>query len=367
MSVLSTGAHLPGPPIDNETLASLCGPLPDDLLESIEVRQRHWIVDPRTGEHHSGTAEMAAAAARQALGRAGVEAAEVDLLVMSTASPDNPLPAAATLVMDRLGLERCAVMEFRAGCVGAVQALDTARRLLADGTYRTALVIGAESISPLLAPVYLGRDPQKVRMRDRLTAHTFGDGAGAMVLRAGPAGSAAARPGVDPVFATGCLGGGRKPGMLVVGGGTDTPLAVQRERARLMDIRLDINGTAEFGPRVFVEGLRDMLERSGLTVSDLDACVLPEGNAEYFSREFEEAGLPKEDYAELQKKIVENLDAVGATGSAAVPLALDEGWRTGRIRPGDTVMLLAIEASRYLYAGLTLTWEAEWREDTPQV
>ncbi|MEU6766176.1 3-oxoacyl-[acyl-carrier-protein] synthase III C-terminal domain-containing protein [Streptomyces sp. NPDC046853] len=362
VSVLSTGADLPGDPIDNATLERVCGPLPDDLLQGIEVQRRHWVVDPFTGAHRSGTAEMATNAARQALRRAGLEAAEVDLLVMSTASPDNPLPAAATLVQERLGLERCAVMEFRAGCVGAVQAMDTARRLLADGTYRTALVIGAESISPLLAPVYLGGDPHKVRMRDRLTVYTFGDGAGAAVLRAGQEGSAAASGAAPSVFATQCLGGGRKPGMLVVGGGTDTPLAEQQRRRRLMDIRLDIPGTASFGPKVFVAGLRDMLDRSGLAMSEIDACVLPEGNAEYFSKEFEEAGLGADEYESLQKNIVENLDAVGATGSAAVPLALDEGWRTGRVKPGDTVLLLAIEASRYLYAGLTLTWEAGWSE-----
>ncbi|XDO64552.1 3-oxoacyl-[acyl-carrier-protein] synthase III C-terminal domain-containing protein [Streptomyces sp. RLB1-33] len=125
-----------------------------------------------------------------------------------------------------------------------------------------------------------------------------------------------------------------------------------------MDIRLDIPGTAQFGPRVFVEGIHDLLTRSGLALADLDACVLPEGNAEYFASEYAAAGLSAADQATLSKTIVENLTDVGATGSAAVPLALDAGWREGRIRPGDTVLLLAIEASRYLYAGLTLTWDA---------
>ncbi|MEW1720666.1 3-oxoacyl-[acyl-carrier-protein] synthase III C-terminal domain-containing protein [Streptomyces sp. NPDC093109] len=357
VSILSTGADLPGDPIDNDTLERYCGPLPDDVLQGIEVRRRHWIVDPETGEHRSGTVAMATAAARQALRRAGMEPGDIELLVVSTASPDHVLPAAGTFVQENLGLERAAVIEVRAGCVGAVQALDTARRLLADGTYRTALVIGAEAISPLLAPVYLGRDPHSVRMRDRLTLYTFGDGAAAMVLRAGEPGSAQATP-LREVFATQCLGGKRKPGMLVVGGGTDAPLAEQQRRKRLMEIRLDIPGTAAFGPQVFVAGLHDMLERSGLSMDDIDACVLPEGNAEYFSSEFEASGLTAQDHAALQKSIVENLTDVGATGSAAVPLALDAGWVEGRIRPGDTVLLLAIEASRYLYAGLTLTWEA---------
>ncbi len=107
-----------------------------------------------------------------------------------------------------------------------------------------------------------------------------------------------------------------------------------------------------------MRGIHDMLERSGLALSDLDACVLPEGNAEYFASEYGTAGLSDEDQAVLSKTIVENLTDVGATGSAAVPLALDAGWAEGRIRPGHKVLLLAIEASRYVYAGLTLTWEA---------
>jgi 3-oxoacyl-[acyl-carrier-protein] synthase III len=356
VSILATGAHLPGDPLDNDDLARICGALPDDVLDGIQVQRRHWIIDPATGEHRTSTSAMATAAARQALDRAGVDAAEIDLIVMSTASPDYPLPVAATYVQEQLGLERCAVIEVRAGCVGAVQALDTARRLLADGTYRTALVIGSESVSPLLAPVFVGRDPDSVRMRDRLTVYTFGDAAAALVLRAGEPGSAQGHR--TPAFATASLGGARKPGMLILGGGTDAPLAEQQRRKRLMDIRLDIPGTAQFGPRVFVEGIHDMLRRSRLTLADIDACVLPEGNAEYFSSEYGTAGLSEPDQALLSKNIVENLTDVGATGSAAVPLALDAGWAQGRVNPGDTVMLLAIEASRYLYAGLTLTWEA---------
>ncbi|WP_216905492.1 3-oxoacyl-ACP synthase III family protein [Nocardia noduli] len=356
VSVLATGAYLPGDPIDNAALTTLCGALPPDVLDEIQVRTRHWIIDPATGEHRTGTADMAVAAARQALGRARVDPAEVDLLVMSTASPEFPLPAAVTYVQEKLGLEQCAAIEFRAGCVGAVQGLDYARRLLADGSYRTAVVIGAESISPLFAPMFLGQDPAKLRMRDLLTIYTFGDGAGAQVLRAGEPGSAGAAE--EFTFATRCMGGARKPGMQIIGGGTDAPAAVQVRRKRLVEMKLDVSGTQKFGPRVFAEAMADMFARSGSAVADFDAYVVPEGNAEYFAKEFAAAGVSDADRATLGKRMVENLADVGATGSAAVPLALDAGWVSGRVQPGDTVMLLAIEASRYLYAGLTMTWEA---------
>ncbi|ROO52001.1 3-oxoacyl-[acyl-carrier-protein] synthase-3 [Micromonospora sp. Llam0] len=357
--ILATGSYLPGEPIDNEQLEKLCGPLPADVLAGLGVARRHWLVDPATGEHIISNSRMAEAAARVALAKAGLAPQDVDLIVLSTASPEYHLPTAASYVQEHLGLQRCATIELRAGCVGAVQALDIARRQLADGTFRTALVIGAEAISPLLVPMYQGLDPLGVRMRDRMSLYNFGDGAAAVVLRADPArGTGPERaPGLGAcVFGTACLGGGRKPGMRVVGGGTDLPYSRQLARKRLMDIQLDASGVAGLGPQVFVTALRDMLDRTGWQLSDIDAFVLPEGNAEYFSSELAAAGMSRQDHELVQRRVVENLADVAATGSPAVLLALDAGVAQGRIRPGDTVLLLAIEASRYVYAGLSLRW-----------
>jgi 3-oxoacyl-[acyl-carrier-protein] synthase-3 len=359
--IVSTGAYLPGEPLSNRDVERLCGPLPADVLDGLQVRRRHWVIDPETGAHRVGNSEMAAAAARQALDRAGLDPADVDLLVMSTASPEYPLPAAVTFLQERLGLRQCAVTEVRSGCAGAMHALDIARRQLADGTFHTAVVVGSEVTSPLLAPVFLGRDPEAVRLRDRIAIYNFGDGAGAMVLRAEPV-----TGGESPVGFLGsvnaCLGGDRKPGMHIIGGGTDAPVAEQMRRKRPVDLRLDVVESARFGPRVFVAALGDLLRRSGLTLAEVDACVVPEGNAGYFSSELEQAGLSEEDWKLLQGKLVENLSDVGATGSAAVPLALDDAWTTGRIRPGDRVLLLAVETSKWLYAGLALNWTAELPE-----
>jgi 3-oxoacyl-[acyl-carrier-protein] synthase-3 len=353
--MLSTGAFLPGGPIDNETLEKLCGPLPGDVLDGIAAKRRHWLVDPATGEHTTSSSKMAEAAARNALARTGLAPDDVDLIVLSTASPEYHLPTTASYLQEHLGLERCASIELRAGCAGAIQALDIARRYLADGTCRTALVIGTEAISPLLVPAYLGLGPHEVRMRDRLNLYNFGDGAAAAVLQVAPEGvgdGAAA----SYAYVSACLGGCRRPGMQVIGGGTDAPLAEQAGRKRLMEIRLDAAGVAKHGPYVFVSALRDLLGRAGLELADVDACVVPEGNAEYFSGELEAAGMSSQDHHQIQGKIVENLSDVGATGSPAVLLALDAGVRAGRIRAHDTVLLLAIEASRYVYAGAALRW-----------
>jgi len=356
VTITGTGSFLPGDPLDNATLERLAGPVPADVLSEIQVLTRHWMIDPATGAHRYSTSEMAERATRQALQRAGVDIGDVDLLVVSTASPEHPLPATVTSLQARLGLPRAATMELRSGCAGAVQAMDLARRYLEDGTHRTAVVVGSESISPLFAPLFVGIDPARVRLRDRMNIFTFGDGAGAVVLQGGEPNR---EDGAGVMGSSNaCLGGDRSPGMQIVGSGTDAPIADQLRRKRMVDLKVDLVQSAEFGPRMFVTALRDLLSSSGLTLDDVDVCVVPEGNAGYFSSELERSGMTRDEYTRLQPTIVENLAAVGATGSAAVPVALDDGWVRGRIRPGDNVLLLGIEASRWIAAGLALTWTA---------
>jgi 3-oxoacyl-[acyl-carrier-protein] synthase III len=353
-TILSTGGYVPGDPLDNATLERYVGPLPDDVLEGIQVRTRHWMIDPATGTHLINNSRMAERASRQALERAGVEPGEVDLIVACTATPEYTLPNVATTVQHYLGLESAGAIEIRGACAGWVQALDLARRHLADGTARTALVVGSDVASPLMAPLFLDKDPARVRMRDRLTLYTFGDGAGAVVLRAEPAGESAD----EFTFVNACVGGLRKPGMEIIGGGTDVPQAEQLRRRQLIQMKIDVPGTSTFGPQVFVRAIQEMARKDGRTLGGFDAIVLPEGNADYFADEYEAAGLSADDIRALDGRIVENLADVGATGSAAVPLSLDAGWTSGRIRTGDRIALLGIEASRYVYAGLSVTWRA---------
>jgi 3-oxoacyl-[acyl-carrier-protein] synthase III len=352
--LLATGAHLPGEPIDNETLAQVAGPLPDDVLEGIQVKTRHWIADPHTGEQSETNSQMAAKAAQQALARAGVEGGEVDLLVVSTASPEYHLPPTSTLVQEHLGLGKIAAIDIRSGCAGAVEALDLARLYLERGDFDTALVIGSETISPLTVPVFLGKEPEKVRMRDRLGIYNFGDGAGAMVLRAqdgegrGILGSAIRSTGPD-----------RKAGMQVIGGGTHAPIARQLEAKRLIELKVDVVESGRQTPHVLTEGLSETLERCGVAAEAIDLCVIPEGNAGYMTDELREAGLLTPEWLALESKIFENLALVGATGSAAVPLAIDHAWTTGRVKTGDTMMILAIETSKWKYAGMVMPWTAQ--------
>jgi len=350
--VISTGAYLPGDPITNEQVEAVAGPIPPDVLEGIQVKTRHWMVDLATGEHRESNTDLACKAARQALERAGMAASDVELIVESTASPDYLLPPAVTFVQEKLGLERCATMEIRSGCAGAVEAMDVARLYLERGIFRTALVIGSETISPLLVPVFHDKSPDSIRMRDRLALYNFGDGAGAILLEAFDGGSGVVGSAIA------CVGGARKAGMQIVGGGTAAPIHKQLKSPRLIELKVDVVASGKFTPFVLTEALREVVRRAGVSADSIDLCVIPEGNAGYMTDELKAAGLLTAEWLAVQDKIYENLALVGATGSAAGPLALDYAWTTGRVKPGDRVMLLAIETSKWKYAGIVLDWTA---------
>ena len=148
--LLATGAYLPGEPITNEQLEQVAGGLPDEVLEGIQVKTRHWIADLHTGEQSESNSQMAAKAARQALARAELEPQEIDLLIVSTASPEYHLPPSSTLVQEHLGLSRCAAIDIRSGCAGSVEALDFARLYLERGDFdsgRCSMAIAGESPS----------------------------------------------------------------------------------------------------------------------------------------------------------------------------------------------------------------------------
>jgi 3-oxoacyl-[acyl-carrier-protein] synthase-3 len=225
---------------------------------------------------------------------------------------------------------------------------------LERGQYRTAVVIGSEAISPLIVPIFRGQDPRRVRMREKLGIYSFGDGAGAMVLRADEADGEGGVLG----SAIACVGGGRKPGMQVIGGGTYKPVHEQLAAKRLVDLRVDVVESGRYTPYVLTEGMRETVTAAGISGDAVDVCVIPEGNAEYMTDELREAGLLTPEWVALEGRIFENLSLIGATGSAAVPLALDHGWKTGKLTAGQLVMLLAIETSKWKYAGWVFRWTA---------
>jgi 3-oxoacyl-[acyl-carrier-protein] synthase-3 len=358
VQIISTGGYLPGEPLTNEDLERLVGPLTEDLLAGISIQRRYWMIDPATGEHRESNSGMAFKAVQQALDLAGLEPGQVDLLLLATGTPDYPLPPTVNLVMDQLGLRRCATMEIRSGGAGAVQALGVARLYLERGTYQTAVVVGSEAISPAIAPVFLGKDPDAIRMRDRLPLYMFGDGAGAMVLQAVE--TTGSQPAVGGIIggAMACVGGGRKPGIQSMGGGTAAPVHAQVKSRNFPDLRVDVVGSGEFTPYMVTEALSEVLRGSGVPVESIDLCLIPEGNVGWMLDELKEAGLQTTEWVALEGKIFDNLAMTGAVGCAAVPLFLDEAWKTGLVKPGARIMLIGVESTKWIYAGAVVDWTA---------
>jgi 3-oxoacyl-[acyl-carrier-protein] synthase-3 len=352
--IIGTGGYQPGEPISNEQIEELVGPLPPDVAEGIAIQQRFWQIDPETGEHRENNSDMALKAANLALESAGVDAADIELIVLATGTPDYPLPAVVNLVQERLGLERCATLELRSGGAGWVQGLDIARFYLEQGSYATALVIGSESISPVLAPVFLGRPVDKIRVRDRLPVYMFGDGAGAAVVQAAGDNGGGLMPG-----AMRAIGGSRKPGIHSVGGGTHAPLSEQQRAKKLVDLRVDVVGAGDFTPIMVTEALAASFARNGIRVESIDHCLIPEGNVGWMLDSLREQGLMTPEWTALEGKIFDNLSQTGACGCAAVPLFLDHGRRTGLVKPGERVLLIGVEATKWIYAAIIVDWTME--------
>ncbi len=346
--IAATGAHLPGAPISNEDIEALVGPLPDGMLEGMHMRRRHWIVDPSTGEHTDSTSGMAARALEQALARAGIEPAALELLIVATASPDYVLPPTVALVQEQLGIDRCAILELRSGGAGVVQGLDIARLYIEHGRYRNAAVVGADAISPLQAQLL---STPRLRVRERLLAYMFGDGAGAIVLERSE------RSSMSEAAIAG-IGVGRAPGMQILGaGGTHAPYAL-RPNGRVLDMLIDIEQASTFTATLTTEAVRDVLARTGLRAESIDVCVTPEADTDWMSDALRADGSPAPEWLALEGRVFNALPELGAPGCAALPLGLDLAWRTGRVTPGQRVLLLAMETTKWIYAAMVVDWTA---------
>jgi 3-oxoacyl-[acyl-carrier-protein] synthase-3 len=353
--IVGTGGYQPGEPIPTSVIQELVGELPPEVAEGLSIERRFWLIDMETGEHRESNIDMSHKAATIALETADVPADEVDLMIQATGTPDYHLPPTVNFVMERLGLERAATLELRSGGAGWVQALDIAWSQIEQGRSKTALVIGSEAISPVLAPVFLGKDPKKIRIRDRMPLYMFGDGAAAAVVQAAEGDD---EPGVIGA-AMRCIGGQMKPGIHSVGGGTHAPIADQMAAKRLVDLRVDAVGAGDFTPVMVTEALSDVLQNAGVEANSIDHCLIPEGNVGWLLDSLREAGLFTPEWQAMEGKIFDNLSQMGACGCAAVPLFLDHAWKNGLIKPGDRVMVIGVEATKWIYAGLVLDWTAE--------
>ncbi|MEE4542485.1 beta-ketoacyl-ACP synthase III [Streptomyces sp. V4-01] len=324
--VAGLGAWTPPTLVTNDDLAARLDTDDEWIRTRTGIRQRH-VVGPG-----QATSDLAVEAGRRALASAGVERA--GLLVVATSTPDQPLPATAPQVADRLGLGTVPAFDVSAVCTGFVYALATAAGLIATGVADTALVIGADAFSTILDPA------------DRATRVLFGDGAGAVLLRAGSPDEPGALDGVHlgsdgsqhrlierpgggsrTGAALAAAAGGQLNGQLLAAGDADGHAAAH-------DGYLTMQGRAVFAQAVqrTAETVRATAERLRWPLEAIDRLVLHQANARISAAVGQRLGTPAD-------RLVSNIDRVGNTAAASIPLVLADAAAAGDLRPGHRVVL----------------------------
>ena len=306
--IVATGAALPAQAVTNGALAQRLA------ARGVETSDE-WIV-ARTGirqrylaEEGMTTAQLATRASQQALSTAGLEAADIDLIVVATSTPDQIFPSTACLVQARLGNHGAAAFDVQAVCSGFVYGLAVADALIRNGAHRRALVIGAELFSRIMD------------WDDRTTCVLFGDGAGAVVLEAGDSpGLLAARLHAD----------GSQAEILCTAGRVDSGKVVG-------DPYLRMDGQAVFRLAVGVldSSAREVLADAHMEPHQVDWLIPHQANVRILNATAKKLGVP-------ENKLIVTVDRHGNTSAASVPLALDVAVRDGRIRSGQHVLLQGV-------------------------
>jgi 3-oxoacyl-[acyl-carrier-protein] synthase III len=323
VEIVSTGRWLPERVVTNHDL--------EKELDTSDawIRERTGIAERRIASDDVGAAEMGANASRIAMERAGVHPGEVDVIVLSTATPDRLLPSTACDMQALLGATNAAAYDISAACSGFIYALSIAEGHIAAGRAEIALVVSTEKMSSI------------VDWGDRSTAVLFGDGAGAAIVRRSENGR-----GLISSFI-------RSDGTLAEllwrpGGGARMPMdvAVLDERNHLVKMA---------GREVFKHAVRSMAEsadqallRAGLTGDDIDLFIPHQANIRIIESTARYANVPME-------KVYVNVDRYGNMSSATIPVALDEAAEQGLIGPGSTIMMAAFGAG-FTWASAVLRW-----------
>ena len=304
--IIGTGSYLPPRRLTNNDLAA-------ELAQRGLETSDEWIVE-RTGirarhfaEPDVTSSDLALEASRKAIEAAGIEASDIDLIIVATSTPDMVFPSTAAILQHKLGISNgCPAFDVQAVCSGFVYALTVADSMIQTGAAKRVLVVGSEVFSRILD------------FNDRTTCVLFGDGAGAVVLEASD------EPGI---LATELHADGSHVGILCVPGNVSGGNV-------LGDPLLKMDGQAVFKLAVSVldKAARSALEKAGLTDADIDWLIPHQANIRIMQSTARKLKLSMD-------KVVVTVDQHGNTSAASIPLALDHGVRTGQVKKGQTVLL----------------------------
>jgi len=299
-------------------------------LEKLVDTSNDWILtqtgikERRVAAKGEVMSQFATEACRRALGMAAVPPEEVDLVICATVTPDLPIPATSCLIQHQLGCHHAPAFDMQAGCSGFIYAQSIAKQFLVNGRCRNVLVIGAELLSKFLD------------WSDRTTCVIFADGAGAVLMSTGEA--------PRGVLATAMHTDGSMADFIYMeGGGCKNPPTEETIRKGMHFIRMRGNETFKIAVRAIEEVSREVLSTAGLATSDIDWFIPHQANQRIIDAVSARLGIPED-------RCYVNIDRYGNTSAASIPIALDEAVRSGRIQPGNHVLMAAF--------GAGLTWAA---------
>ena len=298
--IAGTGSYLPPRVVTNDEFS--------ERLETSDawIRERTGIAQRHIADESQASSDLALEASRAALQAAGARPEDIDLIIVATSTPDFIFPSTACLLQAKLGSKDCAAFDVQAVCSGFVYALSIADKFIKSGAHKCALVVGSEVFSRILD------------WNDRGTCVLFGDGAGAVVLRASET------PGIHSSV---LRADGRHAGMLSVPGNVSGGKIIGSPFLQMVG-----NQVFKFAVKVLDEVGREALAAAGAGVDDVDWLIPHQANVRILDATARKLGIPLE-------KVVVTVDHHGNTSAASIPLALDEYVRAGRIKPGHRLLL----------------------------
>ena len=323
VSIIGTGCYLPERVVTNADLEKVVDTTNEWIVTRTGIRER------RVARHDQAASDLATEAARRAMADAKVTADEIDLIIVASITPDMVFPSTACFVQHNLDAKNAFCFDIQEACSGFLYSMEIAQQFVSSGKVKTALIIGAEKLSCVLD------------WQDRSTCVLFGDGSGAAVLRA-----CGAKHGIlsSVLGADGSLSGLLK----LPGGGSRHPTSEETLKGRLHFMQMTGREVFKHAVTRMTHAAQDALKNCNLSIEDVD-CIIPhQANLRIIDAIGERLGAPREKY-------FINLDRYGNMSAASIPVALDEASKTGRLKKGDIVLMVAF--------GGGFTWGAtvvEW-------
>ncbi|MCE7032452.1 ketoacyl-ACP synthase III [Lysobacter sp. GX 14042] len=304
--IAGTGSYLPEKALSNADLAQFVDTSDEWIASRTGIRQRHMAAEGET------TGDLAFHAATRAMEAAGVDASELDLIVLGTTTPDIIFPSTACLLQHRLGANGCPAFDVNAACSGFIYALAVADQFIRSGAAKTALVVGAETLTRMLD------------WSDRSTCVLFGDGAGAVVLRA---------DSETGVLSTHLHADGGKKELLYNPVGVSAGFRPEEENAGVK-VLMTGNEVFKHAVKALDSVVEETLEANGLDRTEIDWLIPHQANLRIIEATAKRLAMPME-------RVIVTVDRHGNTSSGSVPLALDEAVRSGRVERGQLLLLEA--------------------------